>query len=119
MAKLTKKHYIQIINRAMAGDTRTEIAKHLPVDRRRVSKIICDIVDGGLTNYLSELLVDEITPSVIVKLKETMPVGRSKKAAFIAYAEREARDDTEYQRMINSWQGGYQTGYNQARAKEE
>lgn len=115
MAKLTKAHLVEMINRAIAGEDRASIAKDMPVVRGRVSKILCDMVDGTLTDSFKELLADVLTPEVLEKLKSTMPVGRSKKNRFINYAEATARDDRELENMLAAWQDGYGTGYNLGR----
>jgi len=44
--KLFKKHYVEIINRTIAGETRSSIAKDMPVDVRRICRIVCDFADS-------------------------------------------------------------------------
>lgn len=119
MAKLKAKDYKTIIARTLAGDSRSAISIDLPVDRRRVSKFLCDVVDGCLTDCLYEALKDDLTPEVIEQLKKKQPVGRSRKHDFISVAKRESKSDEEYERVMKAWQHGYATGYNLGRAKEE
>ena len=117
MAKLFKKDYIQIIERTIAGETRASIADDLPVDRRRVSKIICDFVDGSESNNLKKLMADFLTDSVRQKLKKSMQIGRSRKHQFIEYAQKNSKTKEEYDLLMKAWQHGYETGYNLGRGK--
>ena len=119
MAKLLKRHYIEIINRTIAGETRSEIAKHVPVCRQRISRILCDIVDNSENDYLKTLLSDYLTDDMRQQLADKMMPGRSKKLSFISYAELAARDEQEYTSIVKAWQNGYQDGYNTGRAKRK
>lgn len=115
MAKLKRHHYIEIIDRTINGESRTDIAKDLPVDQRRVSKIICDLVDGLESDYLRETLGDYFDSTRKDLLRKRMNPGRSRKIKFMEHVERTARDDKERQRMIESYETGYSGGYNLGR----
>ena len=117
MAKLKAKDYKTIIDRTIAGDTRSAIAKDLPVDRRRVSKIICDLVDGVESDYIRNVLGDYFDENRKELVRSKMNPGRSRKHKFLEMVDKKTNSPIIRQLMIESYEFGYSTGYNCGRAR--